>query len=179
MPLIAISKRQLGFGVMLVGLLLFHAEYADGILVVFQLVFMGLLGLLALGAYFVFSTKAVPVARWIGTFLLASTASILLDVFVSQWQDTRTENRLSQLITTLETYHRQQGWYPDSLAQLVPRYLPSRPTTAYGLLHPRPIEYQPHLESANVMSSYYLSYYVGVMVDAHYSSKDGSWVYDD
>jgi type II secretory pathway pseudopilin PulG len=173
------SQRRRGFVGLLVLLVLFQAEFADWVLVWVPLLVTGLLCLLALGAYLVFSTKAVPFARWVVTALLASAASVPLALVIGSQQDRLTQKRSARLITALDSYRQQHGRFPDSLAQLGPRYLPRVPTTALGLWRPRPFQYAPWPDSLAGAAAYSLGYRSSTQFEVRYSSPDRRWVYYD
>ncbi|HEX8350675.1 MAG TPA: hypothetical protein VF598_11995 [Hymenobacter sp.] len=100
------------------------------------------------------------------------------------WQDHLTERRASMIINQLEAYHKRQGHYPDSLAQLVPQYLPKVPATAKGLVRPLPFQYSTGEYKASIHPTgredeFALGYHIGMMVDATYNSSTHQWVFHE
>ncbi|UYZ60399.1 hypothetical protein [Hymenobacter latericus] len=96
-----------------------------------------------------------------------------------------TKQRANLIIDQLELFRKERGYYPDSLATLVPAYLPKVPSTAEGLLNARPFVYRvpPNSsfpgEAKPRATSYSLGYYAGTMVDATYSSTTREWHSED
>ncbi|MET4105019.1 hypothetical protein [Hymenobacter sp. UYP22] len=95
-----------------------------------------------------------------------------------QWQNHTSKQRAATLIGALAAYHQEQHHYPDSLMQLVPRYLPKVPVTGFGTLSPAPFLYYSSRITAD-STSYGLSYATGMLVDATYNSHTRRWTYDD
>jgi hypothetical protein len=116
--------------------------------------------------------------------LVASLLSFIIMVPIWSWQDTLTQRRADVIIPQLYAYQQQQGHYPDSLAQLVPRYLPQVPSTAEGLLFPpafryRTFNYQPDSAKSQLVQHFSLHYYPGAIVEATYGCQSQRWHYDD
>jgi hypothetical protein len=70
--------------------------------------------------------------------IAAAIVSIPLLIPIWSLQSQLTHRRAERIISALAAYKQQRGRYPDSLAQLAPRYLPRVPSTAEGLLQPQP-----------------------------------------
>ncbi|WP_162910575.1 hypothetical protein [Hymenobacter oligotrophus] len=96
-----------------------------------------------------------------------------------------TKQRANRIIDRLELFRKERGHYPDSLATLVPAYLPNVPSTAEGLLKARPFVYRVPPNSAFPgeakprATRYLLAYYAGTMVDVSYDSATGQWQAED
>ncbi|RSK33290.1 hypothetical protein [Hymenobacter metallilatus] len=131
--------------------------------------------LVAVGGY------AMSRWRWRQYWLITAAALLLqlpLYLLVQQWQNRISQRRAGVIIRALATYHRTQQQFPDSLAQLTPRYLPRLPTTAYGIVTPAPFQYySPAL--TNDSATYQLGYGMGLFVQAFYSSSTGQWTYHE
>ncbi|RTQ52525.1 hypothetical protein EJV47_05800 [Hymenobacter gummosus] len=173
----SLSRPHLLFSLgLLLALLVLHAEVADALLLFPQVLAMALLVSLATLPYLAFGPRFRELTRYSLLALAVMVVSFPLALGIWRQQDQATHRRRAQVVAALEAYRRQRGAYPDSLAQLVPGYLPQLPATAYGLLRPRPFVYQ---RRAAAPTGYNLSYYVGALTEAHLSGSDGTWAYDD
>lgn len=132
------------------------------------LVFLGTIPRLLLGP------KAGPFTRVVLGLLALTLLSVPLYVLAARWQNHQTQRRATGLIRQLNRYRRQHGGFPDSLAQLVPRYLPVVPTTAYGL---RPPAF--HYARAADAPTFELLYWPHHTVEWRYTSADGHWHVQD
>lgn len=117
------------------------------------------------------------------SLLTAAVVSLPLLLVVWNAQEQISRKRGENIVEQLEAYHQQQGRYPDSLAQLVPRYLPKLPSTAQSLTGWRRYDYYLLPDLQNMKSqqhdAYWLSYYTGMWTTANYSSLDRRWRYTD
>ncbi|WP_400191086.1 hypothetical protein [Hymenobacter sp. B81] len=160
-------------------LLLLHTEYSEPLLLVFPLGGALVLGGVYLGWHFSlrsFPTTAKSILR---AMMAAGVLSYPLMIPIWDWQNDATRRRAEVIIQSLEAYEKQRGRYPDSLAQLVPRYLPIVPPTARSLSGWDQYNYrlipdftQPYKEPTD---AYWLSYSVGLWVTAEYDSNTRQW----
>lgn len=151
---------------------------------------LGILGLLAVVVRGVAALIALPLGLGHVTLLpanrrpywLVGIAVLALQVPVYQllhrWQNNTSKQRAATLIGALAAYQQEQHHYPDSLIQLVPRYLPKVPVTGFGMLSPAPFLYYSSRITGD-STSYGLSYGTGALVDATYDSHTRRWTYDD
>lgn len=153
---VPLSRPQLLFSLgLLLTILALAAETADPLLLVPLVLLMALLVTLAPLPYLAFGPRFRWLTRWSLLALAVTAGSLPLDWTIWRRQTDATHRRRAQVVAALEAYRQQHSRYPDSLAQLVPRYLPGPATTARGLLHPRPFFYQSHRAPTG---GYFLSY---------------------
>lgn len=172
-------------GLVLAVLLYVHTEASEPLLLMLQL----FVALILLFVYFMIpvfwiSDTSALIRRILGSAAVASFLSFPIMIPLWQWQNTTTERRADTIIQQVYAYQKQHGRYPDSLAQLVPEYLPRVPSTAEGLLFPPTFQYHPfeyQLDSAELQADQHFSlqYYPGAMIEASYGSRSREWHYDD
>ena len=85
----------------------------------------------------------------------------------------KTRKVAREIIKELENYRVESGIYPDSLAQLTPKYLKERPVTFYSGANNF---FYYRKDSAN---NYELWYFANLGVEARYFSSKKEWQYDD
>lgn len=99
-------------------------------------------------------------------------------VYAQEWATRRGATRL---IGALQAYHRARGRYPDSLAQLAPRYYPdAAPSTHFGWLASQPYWYQRLPDQCPPAAAWHpdaflLRYEHPPLQMAQYTSGSGSW----
>ena len=165
-------------------LLIFHAEINELMLVLMQLgvAFSCMVLYVILELLLPDSFKAsLRIVCW--SVLTAAVLSLPLIVGIWNIQDATSHNRGEHIVRQLEAYHAHEGRYPDSLTQLVPRYLPKVPSTATSLFTQRPYNYrlspEPKDAAKQRPDAYWLNYYVGSWTSATYSSLERRWTYTD
>lgn len=84
-----------------------------------------------------------------GVPLLAS----MLGGGVARYQQRRSFERGDHIATALASYHQVSGFYPRTLSELVPHYLPTVPRSAMGVLQRVPFDY-----SRDVREGYSLAF---------------------
>lgn len=176
-----------GLGLLTV-LLLLQVETSNWLLP--PIAALGFLGLLVVIVRGVAALVALPLGLDRVTLLpetrrpywLVAIAVLALQVpvylLLHQWQQQVSKQRAATLMEALAAYHQAQHHYPDSLTQLVPRYLPQVPVTGFGVLNPAPFRYYSSRITAD-STSYGLSYATGALMDATYNSHTRRWTYDD
>lgn len=123
------------------------------------------------------SLRRKPTSR---RYLLLTAGIFLLQIpifcITYQAQDAISRNRANYLLRQLQTYHRQTGRYPDSLTQLVPKYLPAVPASGFGFFAPVPFYYvlEPNGTGAD-SAAYALGYGKGLFMTAIYRSRTQQW----
>lgn len=142
---------------------------------------LGLFLLPVIALAYLFTTRSSPTAfsswrKW-GGFVLVLIAAFISAAFLLQnWQDEITRTRAARLISSLNSYRRTHGTFPDSLAQLAPTHLPAVPTTAYGaFLTKYPFHYTTIPPTDSTRAAFALSYSLGMMVETSYNSAHNTW----
>jgi len=87
---------------------------------------------------------------WNGYYELFNVAAPLVLPTEMRCGKTCSMLRLGALACTLERYHIENGYYPESLTELVPTYLPSMPHEPYSL---EPLVYTRNVEGAYLLYS--------------------------
>ncbi|GAB3825390.1 hypothetical protein [Hymenobacter jeollabukensis] len=137
---------------------------------------------LLLGAVLLAPLTFIYTRQPLRAYLRATTAALALAVVLpfvlAGWQADVSRRRAATLIQSLEQYRTRQGHYPDSLAQLVPTYLPAEPHTAYALGQ---YTFYYHSDAADTSRAggYQLGYDEGLMVQSFYHGPGGRWHSDD
>ena len=164
-------------------LLYLYTEISEPLLMIPQL----LATLVLLFLYFiilVFWPSDVSTRKGMGSVVVVSLLSFFIMITIWRWQNSITKRRADIIIQQVYSYQKQHGHYPDSLAQLVPKYLAKVSSTAEGLFLPPPFRYRTFEHQLNSSRSqtvqhFSLHYYPGSMVEATYSSRSQQWHYDD
>ncbi|KAA9339696.1 hypothetical protein F0P96_03515 [Hymenobacter busanensis] len=165
------------FVLLLAGLLVVQTAGSEPLLLMLQLLATAAMPVVYIGLELSLRKPQTKVRRLLVPTVAASLLSIPLMMLVWDWQDTRTQQHAHAIIQGLENYKRQQGHYPDSLPQLVPRFLPRLPVTSQGLINPPAFQYS--TDTARAPQAFWLQYYAGAMVEASYSSRSNQWSYED
>ncbi len=143
----------------------------------------GLLGLALIGT--ILGTFGVLVARLLAKDWIALRGSVLLISALAASRSTTfmihdhyrlaSEARAATIFTALEQYRAESGEYPETLLELVPRYLPSIETAQVSWFRETPFYYRHYQHGAG----YGLGFAVHGGYGHVYNSQDGAWIMHD
>jgi len=85
---------------------------------------------------------------------------------VARYQQRRSFERGDHIATALASYHQVSGFYPRTLSELVPHYLPTVPRSAMGVLQRVPFDY-----SRDVREGYSLAFAVPAWIICHRTAR--------
>ncbi|KUG07637.1 hypothetical protein ASU33_15005 [Solirubrum puertoriconensis] len=131
------------------------------------------------------SRYSLAIRRLFWPLLSALFMSIPLMLPIWSVQSYITKQRANLIIDRLESFRGKHGHYPNSLALLVPAYLPKVPSTAEGLIKGRPFDYRVTQDSSlpaqqkTPAANFSLGYYNGSMVTVTYNSTTNKWHSED
>lgn len=151
-------------------LLLWQHAQSDALLL-WQALALALLIFLGTVPRLLLAPRARGFTRLIWGMVVLMVLSVPVSFCAASWQNARTKQHAALLIRQLEAYRRQQEAYPDSLPQLVPRYLPAVPTTAYGLWRPAGF----HYARTAAPPAYELAFHPRWTIEWRYLSTDRQW----
>jgi len=117
-------------------------------------------------------TKNWQVPLYIGVILGAYFCAIPPSERISRWQWRASILEAQSLIAAVESFHHDQGIYPNSIQQLIPAYLPAEPRTKMGLFGDR-FEFIPD------SNGFRLEFYVPWSKWWTYDSESKEWTVSD
>ncbi|RAK69873.1 hypothetical protein [Hymenobacter edaphi] len=161
---------------LLLGLLVLQLQLFPGIQFVISSVVLLLGAVLLAPLTFIYNRQ--PLRAYLLTTTAVLALAVVLPFVLAGWQADVSRRRATALIQVLEQYRARQGHYPDSLAQLVPAYLPAEPRTAYALGQ-YTFYYRPDAADTARADGYQLGYDEGLLVQSFYHGPAGSWHSDD
>jgi len=103
--------------------------------------------------------------RWLAPFRRSSPGVDARRV-VARYQQRRSFERGDHIATALASYHQVSGFYPRTLSELVPHYLPTVPRSAMGVLQRVPFDY-----SCDVREGYSLAFAVPAWIICHRTAR--------
>ncbi len=119
------------------------------------------------------ATKKTFESRWFYLVGLLTFLSIVCFFVFSKIQSHVTDYRAEEIISELEEYKADKGYYPPDLEALTSHNVYKVPPTAFGVLQ------QDFQYSLHKPAEYQLNYYSYFGVEHTYHSETGEWSVDD